>query len=68
LDSFLQSFANEELLVLSTWDEPSKNAAFKDTLKNHFGATQADKWDYRSAYAIVAKKDDVNNNGLIHEE
>ena len=65
MNSFLESFADEELLVLSTWDEPSKNAAFKETLRNQFGATKVDGWVYRSAYAIVAKKDSVNNNGSV---
>lgn len=58
---------------MSTWDEPSKNSEFKDTLINNFGALQTNGWydrgwDFRGAYVLIAKKDDVNNNGLIYEK
>jgi len=68
LNDFLKSFNNDEILVMNTFDEPSNNSGFKDTLINDFGSSKNKNWKYRSAFVLVSKKDDKNNAGLIYEK
>jgi hypothetical protein len=65
--TFLQGFAEYDMLALNTWDEPYNNAVayLYDTLTNDFGAKVAQYTrDFRDMYLLVA----VKNKGVIYEE
>lgn len=65
LNTFLNNMATGQLLVLTTYDEPSNNRSYFNTnLTTNFGAKLIDTFGYRYCYVLVAAK----GKGLIYED
>lgn len=59
LNTYLQGFNNNDILVLTTYDEPNRNrTTFRDTLINDFGAQlqNSGTWASRCSYLLIASK------------
>ena len=57
LEGALRNAPNGYLMLLNTWDEPSKNSAhFTDELRSYLGASLTEQIGHRSSYYIAGYK------------
>jgi hypothetical protein len=64
--AYLQTFSQNDILILNTWDEPNNNrTVFRDELVNSFkaGLQYSSVWAFRCSYQLIASK----GKGVIYE-